>query len=59
MPYFDLQGINRTFMELKSLKLAPKAKEAYGINRTFMELKCSRVAEGIATPDVLIEPLWN
>ena len=51
--------LNRTFMELKRLRLYARGGAGARLNRTFMELKLYSHDTKFGRELVLIEPLWN
>ena len=52
-------GFNRTFMELKYIKINFIIFIGLGFNRTFMELKFGARMLTSDQREVLIVPLWN
>ena len=55
----DVNGSNRTFMELKLYKLVTLTQQLARSNRTFMELKFESPLSLSFIEKVLIVPLWN
>ena len=50
---------NRTFMELKYIRIERLQDISEGFNRTFMELKSATNTNTNINMEVLIVPLWN
>ena len=54
-----VDGFNRTFMELKLLRILSVGIGKVGFNRTFMELKLPVILKETPSFHGLIVPLWN